>query len=194
MEEILATVAAVVPTVKGRPPHVDGMAVKPRAAIIELDAVAGADIDNVRKALAANPWLAARLEEIVSGEFRRRANGLVGGRLVLKFDTARPEPGQAVHLDQLDMQAFERVLRPHKLSFRFAGAVQKDANRKAGHITTAREYHLDKATLAQLRALLKDIPKAQPGLVPFEVRWKDDGRRIINKPILRVGGRAPAAP
>ncbi len=74
----------------------------------------------------------------------------------------------------------------------YAGAVQKDPNRKAGHVTTAREYTFKSATLAQLQAFLVDIPKAQSGLVPFEVRWKLSGGGLIHKPVVRVGGRAPA--
>lgn len=191
MRELLAAVATVKPAAKERAPAVTEMIVQQRRALLKLVAATHADVDRVRKALHDNAWLKTRIKQVEPGAAQRDPAGGVATSLSIHFDESRPEPGEAASVTSIDTPAMERITRTHRMQWMYAGAVQQDPNRGAGYMTTSREYTFQTATLAQLSALLSDIPGAQPGLVAYEVRWKHNGAEHILKPIIRVGGRAP---
>jgi len=190
MEAILASVGEIQGRGKAAPPRVTELAIQSRGATITLVAGSGWEVDQVRLTLATNAWLKPRLVDVETGAAQRRGDG-IQTTLHLKFDTSHPEPGSAQPLTQLDMQVIEQAVHAVKMQYVRAGAVASEADRQAGYVTTWRDFTFQTAKLTSLRALIMTLAKAHPGLVVFEVHYKDNGSGYALDPVLRVGGRAP---
>ncbi len=194
MHAILAAVRSVQPEAKSATPHVTEMTIQLRRAAFRVTAASATDVDKIRTALEASPYLRRHTKQVQLGALQRNTNGTVQSHVLIAFDETARAAGPAPHLHSIDAHAIEKASSKNKMNFVRASAIAEDPNRSEGYVTHSREYTFQTATNAQLIGLLADLKTAQPGLVVYELRWKQGGNGHILKPIIRLGGRSPLKP
>jgi len=183
MREILAAV--------GSSPHVTRMVIKATRATFRVSAASMMEIQQMRKRVASNTWIHARLKQVMSGAVTRMPDGRLQADIRLAFDPSRPEPGTAVPLDKIDLKVIQPATLGSNMQMRYASPLMVDPNRSAGFKTTSREFTFAPATRAAFQRMLTALSAAQPGLVVYELRWEIDAKGSVHKPTIRIGGRAP---
>jgi len=200
MLELLTTLEAL-KTKDGQPlVRVTEMAIQPRRAMVKITTADGRHFDSARKALAGNAYVKARgamgpdsgaMQSLPDGRFRQSFS------FRLK-DEAPPGAPKRPAVQTISMMDIETAVLSSNMKMIYASAVSEDPHPSRGHRTISREFTFAAATLTQLKALVHNLSQGPAGLTVYELRWKLAPDKLqsghpfdrIQKPVIRVGGRA----